>query len=607
VYSDRAEVSRLVTSPAVAAETDSTDTSPPAEHCQTIVVEGVTSDADVDSIRVRPHVEGIPCTILEVSTECKFSQQGQIDDEDEHGEDLIAARKARATLENEQKRVKAEQDLVAGYMKGMLAPVSGVSTSRPQNNSIMMPPVGTDLETLNTLLEFHAKKIETSDARLLELAEEIRAVDTKIKRLEADRATRKCSSDLKPSISISIALSWPTTAKHSDSIKLCLTYLVHSASWSPRYDLRTSLSEKQTISAQDNERRDATMSLAYFGVVRQSTGEDWMHAKISLSTASPATGGTPPAPPTRRAQLTVTQRARRGASQFQSQMNVANIPMQAMMSRRLSVDAEELSDSCDECNEIDFGTAPGASAPLAQASVTSRGAGAANFLIERRSTINADNKEHKVTITMIDITPELRYFATPDLEEKVYLQARCSNNSACPLLETDDVAIFLDGSFVAKTHLKHTFPGEAFTVFLGVDPSVKISHKLTKQEKSVGNDGGVLKSKVPTCLTNQYLSIIHNTKPTSIEMTIVQLLPRSNDDRIEVKLLEPSPRSVQDSKDRESGNVAGEGALKKNAVMQNSVTNNIVFNNTLGPGEKLELPFAYAVSWPHDAGDVEIS
>lgn len=40
--------------------------------------------------------------------------------------------------------------------------------------------------------------------------------------------------------------------------------------------------------------------------------------------------------------------------------------------------------------------------------------------------------------------------------------------------------------------------------------------------------------------------------------------------------------------------------------MQNAVTNNVVFSRTLGPGEKLEIPFAYSVSWPHDAGTVEI-
>eukprot|EP01047_Picozoa_sp_COSAG01_P012672 COSAG01_NODE_577_length_15268_cov_31.213462_8_plen_296_part_00 len=282
---------------------------------------------------------------------------------------------------------------------------------------------------------------------------------------------------------------------------------MRSASWAPKYDLRTSLSEANATqtpppsSGGDDSGKGAataaaaaatqqpSMSLTYFGVVRQSTGEDWSGVSLSLSTASPATGGTPPAPPTRKArwaQPKILAPRRKGMKvafppqqqrqQMPMQQMQMQMPMQASMTvpdqRRLSIDAAELSDDCDEA-DTSWGGAPpavAAAAGVATANVTSGGAGAANFSIERRSTINADNKEHKVTITIVDIAPELQYFATPALEEKVYLQARCVNNSACPLLASAAVAIFLDGSFVAKTHLKHTSPGEAFSVFLGVPP-----------------------------------------------------------------------------------------------------------------------------------------
>ena len=63
---------------------------------------------------------------------------------------------------------------------------------------------------------------------------------------------------------------------------------------------------------------------------------------------------------------------------------------------------------------------------------------------------------------------------------------------------------------------------------------------------------------------------------------------------------------MKSTKDQDPHNVSGEGVLRSGGVMQNTVTNNIVFSRTLGPGEKLEIPFAYAISWPHDAGVVEI-
>lgn len=43
---------------------------------------------------------------------------------------------------------------------------------------------------------------------------------------------------------------------------MLVSYVVSNASWTPRYDLRVSSSER-------------TMQVTYFGMVQQNTGEDW--------------------------------------------------------------------------------------------------------------------------------------------------------------------------------------------------------------------------------------------------------------------------------------------------------------------------------------------
>ena len=53
---------------------------------------------------------------------------------------------------------------------------------------------------------------------------------------------------------------------------------VTPADWSPCYDIRVSSKEKD-------------MELTYYGTVKQDTGEDWNHARISLSTSHPMVGG----------------------------------------------------------------------------------------------------------------------------------------------------------------------------------------------------------------------------------------------------------------------------------------------------------------------------
>ena len=52
------------------------------------------------------------------------------------------------------------------------------------------------------------------------------------------------------------------TVKEKAEIQLLVSYVVSNASWTPKYDLRVSSAER-------------TMQVNYFGMVEQSTGEDW--------------------------------------------------------------------------------------------------------------------------------------------------------------------------------------------------------------------------------------------------------------------------------------------------------------------------------------------
>jgi uncharacterized protein (TIGR02231 family) len=60
-----------------------------------------------------------------------------------------------------------------------------------------------------------------------------------------------------------------------------VTYVVSNASWTPKYDIR--------VFGNDEE-----MIINYYGIIRQSTGEDWNDTKLSLSTAQPSIGGNIP-------------------------------------------------------------------------------------------------------------------------------------------------------------------------------------------------------------------------------------------------------------------------------------------------------------------------
>ena len=68
-------------------------------------------------------------------------------------------------------------------------------------------------------------------------------------------------------------------ARHSSTSSL--RYAVPGASWAPSYDARLHVAER-------------AVELSYFGLVRNSTGEDWNDVALTLSTARPNLGGGAP-------------------------------------------------------------------------------------------------------------------------------------------------------------------------------------------------------------------------------------------------------------------------------------------------------------------------
>ena len=70
-------------------------------------------------------------------------------------------------------------------------------------------------------------------------------------------------------------------ADRPGTLDLTLEYVMPGASWAPAYDARL-------------DAKGERLEWRYYGVVRQSTGEDWKDVALRLSTARPAAGSNPP-------------------------------------------------------------------------------------------------------------------------------------------------------------------------------------------------------------------------------------------------------------------------------------------------------------------------
>jgi hypothetical protein len=79
-----------------------------------------------------------------------------------------------------------------------------------------------------------------------------------------------------------------------------LSYVILNASWGPKYDIRVFSNKKDMIvswhfkSNLNCFKYKKHLKINYYGLIQQSTGEDWNDTKISLSTALPSIGGNVP-------------------------------------------------------------------------------------------------------------------------------------------------------------------------------------------------------------------------------------------------------------------------------------------------------------------------
>jgi uncharacterized protein (TIGR02231 family) len=338
------------------------------------------------------------------------------------------------------------------------------------------------------------------------------------------------------------------SAPQAGSLDVALSYTVPGASWSPSYDARVLSSER-------------AVNLGYFGIVRQSTGEDWKEVALTLSTARPGLGGAAPV-------LTVwnvdvfnpvllRQRAEEGRLNMAKSAREMNAPaavnMQTLTSGVADMAAPEEKD-----------------AEMASATIEA-GATSASFKIASSASVPSDNSPQKVPITSATLKANPEYLTVPKRLATAYLTAKVVNSSEFPLL-AGAMNVFLDGTFVATSSLRTVMSGEKFDLALGADEGISVKHKRVNK---FTEDTGLTNSGKR--ITYEYLITIQNNKRTTERVIVADQIPISRNEKIVVKQLTPSPGELKPT---------DEGSLK--------------WTLDLKPGEKRELPVKFTIEYPND-------
>ncbi|MEH2260060.1 mucoidy inhibitor MuiA family protein [Nostoc sp.] len=294
--------------------------------------------------------------------------------------------------------------------------------------------------------------------------------------------------------------------------ELEVSYIVNRASWNPLYDLRFSTTSD-------------IVHLSYLAEITQSTGEDWIGANLTLSTAKPGLGTLPPklepwyidTPRPHR----VRERRSRLAAQPPLLPSIAEPPASAARADWQEED-EVAEDSLIPAETV-------------TAEVSKEGS-VVTFKLNGGGNIPSDGAPHKTTIFNDDYPCSFDYVAMPRLVSFAYLQANVKNNPNGATLLPGKANIFRDNVFVGTTGLENIAPGQEFKLNLGIDEGLKIERDLVERlvdKRLISNQRRI---------TYSYRLIITNLLDKEVNLKLTEQLPVSRNEQIKVRLSRSNPQ-----------------------------------------------------------------
>jgi hypothetical protein len=328
-----------------------------------------------------------------------------------------------------------------------------------------------------------------------------------------------------------------------------LNYLVSNAAWRPQYKFRASGKDKDPI------------TIEYQAAVEQKTGEDWVNALLTLSTAQPLLNASPPDLKS----LAVVVGPPGSGMAMQVPGGISNPSMPPMggfgggggmpnptaiqkdlekMSKELRGQAasnnslNNLADAAKQTNDAaaieQFSDLFVSKEELARADRTLVNDGpSVTYSLKNKLTIPSRNDEQVIEITRLDLNPKFYYKAVPVLTPNVYRLADLTNTSDFVLLP-GEATMYLAGDFVGSTKLPLVAVGKPFTAGFGVDPQLQVARVLVDRTRTTQGGNQVL--------TFKYRIMLSSYKTITVPVQVWDRMPHAEAAMtIAINLLSPKP------------------------------------------------------------------
>lgn len=408
-----------------------------------------------------------------------------------------------------------------------------------------------DSATREVKVEEYSGVVKFISAALLETAKAKRELEKKRREFQPElNARQRRLNELRQRAQLEQRSVIVTTAGKGNAT-VAVTYMLPGASWEPVHEVRAGNGVDK-------------IGLASFGLVTQTTGEDWDGVALALSTQRSTEtikipelekllvgGGRPVSQLFQTSGNTFELANKNYSGQIMLWNAVANPGAQQVefeRNYRAQGDNQRLVIRRFEQLQEQRGTT-------------------AHFAALGAQTVRTDGRPVRVPVGTAQLAAQTKTVAAPEASLNAARIATLANAGTQPLLP-GKVQLFVEGAFLGTTETEFVAPGEAFDLFLGVADQIKLSRTLDKKRSTFSWSGKRKRIQASFVVTAENLS----DKPATL--SLADRVPVSETDEIRVTNVKITPTVKPDN----------QGLFKWDA--------------TLGPKQKTEFRVEYLVDYP---------
>ncbi|MEZ4884291.1 MAG: DUF4139 domain-containing protein [Chitinophagales bacterium] len=361
---------------------------------------------------------------------------------------------------------------------------------------------GLSAQDLKEVMVFYRKQLMEIKKELLKLEREKTTLQNSVNRIQQQlRQVQTEKTKAVGEVVLKLVAKSPMTAK------IELSYIVQEAGWKPIYDIRAANIEEP-------------VTLSYKANIFQHTGQDWSNVALTVSTGNPSKSNNRPIlSPHYLAFVEAyssyfSGTAKKDATQL---MNTMQIPADGDLARNRNNLAETESLYLEDRKEEDV--------------VLNQNQLNLSFEVTAKQTIPTDGQYHLVDLKDYEIAAEYDYHTVPKLDEGAFLLAKITDWGSLNLL-AGNANIFFDDTYIGQSFINPVTTADTLLLSFGRDEQIQVK----RTELNDLSETNFLGNK--RIETKTYEISVRNNKSTTAHIEILDQVPISQNEEIEVKLID---------------------------------------------------------------------